>query len=368
MLTVPYLAVYFVALVALASPVNPLENTRYEMLERSTASSSAKSNRASRPLAPASSRQPRSRSGVNGDAGDSLSRTASPAASADLSLATAAKKPRRQARLQGLRGVLQGGEETDASPGVDGAGGAYLSSSDGAPQDSTENGPDGGGSSAATEEADGTTPAVRLFVAATSSPSGVPSPAIGMLGPPPPEAATAISGGRGGTAGPRSTEEGPVVDGAGLRNAARGRHDDDDDVDGEVRTAGVDEKEKEEKEEEEAETEVQRGGAAAAFTGGEVCPKKRGIGAAEEESETDTVKKWVACFVLFEWRAPDLSSLSGSLSLWFLFERPVVPVKPRNSVDLGECNLLFVATTIDFPGKGAVVHVYRRRLLASDKR
>lgn len=277
------------------------------MLERSTASSSAKSSRASRPLAPASSRKPRSRNSADGEGGRSLSRTASPGSGVELSRASAAKKPRRQQRQQGLRGVLQGGEEIGAPPLVDGADlspptGAYLGSSGGAPQRSTGKGnsssgnnhsgndPDGGGSPAAAEEEGDTVPAVRLFGATAPSPSVVPSPSIDLLGPPPPEEGGAASSRRGPLAGARERGVGVVVDGAGLRNAARGQDDDGDGDDDGADMDGVGEDG-----EEEMETEVQGAGMVAGFAGGEVCLGRKDTGAAaEEESETDTVKKWVS--------------------------------------------------------------------------
>ena len=270
------------------------------MLERSTASSSAKSNRASRPLAPASGRKPRAGNSAGGDGGGgSLPRAASPASGVDLSRTSTSKRPQRQHRQQGLRGVLQGGEETGASPLVDGADlsppGAYLGSSSGAPQSSTGKGSSSSGSnnssgndldgrgSPAAEEGE-TVPAVRLFGASAPSPPVAPSPSIVLLGPPPPEEAGAASSRRGTVAGAREGGAGALVDGAGLRNAARGLDDDDDaDVDG----AG-------EEVEEDMETEVQGGGMAAGLADGEVCPGKNDSITAEEESETDTVKKWVS--------------------------------------------------------------------------
>lgn len=84
---------------------------------------------------------------------------------------------------------------------------------------------------------------------------------------------------------------GGMIDGAGLRNAARGQDGGGEGGGADLDAEGAD-LDAEEEGEEEAETEVQGGGMVAAIADGDVCPGgEKGEGVVEEESETDTVKK-----------------------------------------------------------------------------
>lgn len=321
-----------------------LKNKRYEMLERSTASSSAKSNRALRRLAPAPNRKRYRNNSAESSGGGGLSRAASPAASGDdHSLASAAKRTQRQQQelQQGLRGVLQGGDEMSASPRSWGADlsppGTYPGRGGGSPENPTGmdkssgkggHDPGGGGSPAAVEEDGRTAPALQLFRGTTtSSPSEVPSPSVRLLGPPPPEEAWTASSGHGAVAGSAETEADAVVNGTGLRNAARGLDDDGEGCaaergGGNRRTAVDNDEEEGEGGEEERKTECQRTGMEASPVHREARLGRKGFGPAEEESETDTVHKCVVrvCF------CPCLDAAGGHRLLLVLDQLACLPI------------------------------------------